>query len=121
MQLSESARLALAVFIGGVWLFHGCYSKLWNGIPRHRQIVGRILGDRHARALTVVIGLMEAFLGVWVISGRARVLCAVIQTTALVAMNSIEIWLARDLLISPAGMAALNALFIALIWVWAAS
>ena len=35
-------------------------------------------------------------------------------------MNFLEILLARDLLISAAGMVALNLGFIALIWYWAA-
>ncbi len=119
MRPGESLPSAVTIFIGGVWLFHGIYSKICDGIPRHRRIVGRILGPCHARSLTVLIGLMEAALGVWVISARGRILCAAVQTAALVSMNSIEIWLARDLLISAKGMVLLNALFLVLIWVWA--
>lgn len=106
-------------FIGGVWLFHGLYSKLCDGIPRHRQIVGRILGEKHARPATRGIGLMEMGLGIWAVSGKARVFCAIVQTVGLASMNGLEVWLAADLLISAAGMIALNAAFLALIWWWA--
>ena len=109
----------LTILIGSVWVFHGLYSKVSHGIPRHRQIVGRILGEGIADQATLVIGLLEISLGLWIFSGILRRTCALVQTTALVAMNSLEILLARDLLISAPGMVALNLGFITLIWYWA--
>ena len=109
----------LTIFIGSVWVFHGLFSKLSNGIPRHRLIVGRILGEGIADWATLVIGILEISLGLWIFSGPWRRPCALVQTLALVSMNFLEILLARDLLISAAGMVALNLGFIALIWYWA--
>lgn len=106
-------------FIGGVWIFHGLYSKIFDGIPRHKMIVGRILGEPLADVATVCIGIMEVLLGCWVIWGKYRKLNASIQTFGLISMNTLEIILAQDLLISAAGMVALNLCFIALIWWWA--
>ena len=102
-----------------MWVFHGLNSKILNGIPRHQLIVARILGERVARPATKLIGCMEVLLGVWVFTDVLRVECAAVQTLAIVAMNAIEIVLARDLLISALGMVLLNLGFLAVIWNWA--
>lgn len=109
------------VTIGSVWVFHGLYSKILNGIPRHRLIVARVLGSRKAAGATFAIGALEVALGVWVFTGWKQVECATLQTLAIVAMNTIEIILAADLLISAAGMVILNLGFLALVWWWALS
>lgn len=109
----------LTLLIGLVWIFHGLYSKVSAGIPRHRQIVGRILGEGVADRATFAIGILEILLGLWIFSGLWRRTCASVQTVALVSMNLLEILLARDLLISAPGMVALNLGFISLIWCWA--
>jgi uncharacterized membrane protein YphA (DoxX/SURF4 family) len=109
----------LRLLIGSVWIFHGLYSKILDGIPRHRSIVGRILGQGIARPATIVIGMLEVLLGIWVFSGRKRRACALVQTVAIAAMNTLEILLARDLLISATGMVALNLAFLAIVLYWA--
>jgi hypothetical protein len=116
---SESLHLVEQIVIGSVWVFHGLYSKILNGIPRHRLIVGKILGDTHAGLATKVIGLLEVLLGVWAFTGWHPVACAAVQTAAIVSMNALEIYLARELLISAVGMAILNLGFLALVWHWA--
>lgn len=116
---SATFGAAAQMLIGIVWVFHGLYSKLLDGIPRHRQIVARVLGEKHAGLAVKAIGLGEVALGVWAFSGAERVGCATVQTAALVAMNALEIALAGDLLISALGMVALNAGFLALVWFWA--
>ena len=107
------------ILIGSVWIFHGLYSKILDGIPRHRLIAERILGDEIGGVAIVVIGALEISLGLWAFSGRYRRMCAMVQTVAIVSMNALEIWLAKDLLISAAGMVALNAIFLSLVWLWA--
>lgn len=118
---SEGFHVAAQIVIGSVWVFHGLYSKILNGIPRHRLIVGKILGDANAGIATRVIGALEMLLGLWAWAGWQPVECAVVQTAAIVAMNSLEIFLARELLISAIGMVILNAGFLALVWFWASS
>lgn len=108
-----------AIFIASVWIFHGLYSKILNGIPRHKMIVGEILGDTVAGVAVIVIGVLEILLGCWVLSGLRRRLNATVQTLALVSMNTLEILLAREFLISAGGMVFLNLCFITLIWWWA--
>lgn len=45
--------------IASVWLFMGLFSKVLDMVPRHRMIVGRILGDDAAYAVTALIGVLE--------------------------------------------------------------
>ena len=113
---SRKFHLALRILIGSVWVFHGLYSKLLDGIPRHRLIVARVLGDEVAAAATVVVGVLEILLGIWAFSHRLPRACAAVQTAAIVAMNSLEIARAPDLLISAPGMLLLNAAFLAIGW-----
>ena len=68
---------------------------------------------------TKTIGLLELLLGAWAIIGWHPVWCALVQTAVIVAMNSLEILLARELLISAIGMVALNFGFLSLVWWWA--
>ena len=116
---SETFHVVAQIVIGSVWVFHGLYSKILNGIPRHRLIVGKILGPANAAMLTRTIGLLELLLGVWVFTGWQPVGCAAVQTAAIVAMNSLEIFRARELLISAIGMVILNLGFLSLVWHWA--
>jgi uncharacterized membrane protein YphA (DoxX/SURF4 family) len=109
-------HFALRILIGSVWVFHGLYSKVLDGIPRHRMIVARVLGDEVAAVATVAIGVLEILLGIWAFSHRQPRACAAVQTAAIVAMNSLEIARAPDLLISAPGMLLLNAAFLAIGW-----
>ena len=92
-------RSLLTICIASVWLINGLYCKLLDFVPRHKEIVGRILGDQHALYMTKMIGLGEVFLAVLIIFGfRSRQL-AIIQIFLVVLMNSLEIILAPDLLL----------------------
>jgi hypothetical protein len=116
---SHTFEILSQIVIGGVWVFHGLYSKILNGIPRHQLIVGKVLGEKLARPATKVVGGLEVLLGVWTFTGVARVECAVVQTVAIVGMNALEIFLAREFLISAVGMVILNLGFLSVIWNWA--
>jgi hypothetical protein len=117
--LSNKFHIAAQIVIGSVWVFHGLYSKIFNGIPRHRLIVAKILGSANAGIFTKVIGLLEVMLGLWALTGWQPVGCAIVQTAALVGMNALEICLAGELLISAVGMVILNLGFLTLVWHWA--
>ena len=121
IQLTDKTRKMLGAALASVWVFHGLYSKILHGIPRHRQIVARILGDGFAEPLTLAVGLLEVLLGVWIFTGRKRPICALVQTLAIVGMNTLEIVFADDLLISATGMVVLNLVFLGFAWLWALS
>ena len=119
MTQSHNFEILSQIVIGCVWVFLGLYSKILNGIPRHQLIVGKVLGERFARPATKVIGGLEVLLGMWAFTGFARVECAAVQTAAIVGMNALEIFLAREFLISAIGMVILNLCFLTLVWNWA--
>ena len=113
---SKDLRKAIRLGVGAVWIFHGLYSKILRGVPRHRSIVARVVGDDLATPATTAVGVLEILLGLWVWSGRKKRACAFTQTMALGSMNALEISKAKDLLISAPGMLALNSALLFLAW-----
>ncbi len=106
-------RSLLTFSISLVWLINGLYCKLLNGVPRHQQIVGRILGASYARELTQLIGGLECLLFFWIISRFQSRFCALFQIIVIASMNLIEFFLAPDLLL----FGYLNAFFAFLLMV----
>ena len=92
-------RSLLTICIASVWLINGLFFKLLDFVPRHKEIVGRILGDEHALFMTKMIGLGEVFLAVLIIFGFRSRLMAIIQIILVVLMNSLEIIMAPELLL----------------------
>lgn len=86
-------------FIALVWLVNGLVCKVLNLVPRHQQIVARILGPDQARLLTVLIGSLEILMTVWILSGIQPRLCTWVQVIVILAMNILEFILAPDLLL----------------------
>jgi hypothetical protein len=82
-----------------VWLVNGVWCKIMDGVPRHREIVARILGEEHSMLLTRMIGMGEVVMAAWILSGiRWKWTCAA-QIAAVALMNVIEFILAPDLLL----------------------
>ena len=100
----------LTWFIAAVWLINGIYAKVLGFVPRHEMIVARVLGETYARELIIVIGLAEVCMAAWVVSRFYPRICAAAQVAAVVTMNVLEFFLARDLLL----WGGLNALFAAI-------
>src|SRR5436190_23999507 len=89
----------LNFLIAVVWIVNGFFCKVLNLVPRHQEIVSRILGSSHAHLLTVLIGFSEIAMAAWILSGRRTRLCAVAQIIIIATMNFIEFNLAPDLLL----------------------
>ncbi len=89
----------LDYLIAAVWLGNGLFCKVLNLVPRHQEIVARILGEDYARPLTLLIGLAEIGMVVWILSRIAKRANALAQITIIAVMNLIEIVLAPDLLL----------------------
>ncbi len=104
------------VFVSLVWFSFGLGFKLLRLVPRHEQIVARILGARVAPVLTRCIGVGEIGVAVWMFSGLYAPWCALFQTAVVITMNTIEMWKARDLLLAPLPMVLGNAVLLALAW-----
>ena len=99
-----------------VWLINGLFCKLLNFVPRHQQIVGRILGEEHSFALIKTIGALEVLMAVWIISNKKPHTCAIIQILLIIIMNSIELMMAPDLLLFGFGNFILALLLVFIIY-----
>src|SRR5215213_1313186 len=89
----------LKIFIAAVWLINGLLCKVLNLVPRHRQIVANILDSPHAGTLTILIGLGETTMSLWILSGIWPKLNAITQIIVIIAMNILEFILVPDLLL----------------------
>lgn len=89
----------LTLAISFVWLVNGLYCKLLNGVPRHRAIVGQILGADYATLLTQLIGISEIIMVFWIISGIRSRLCTGSQIVIVAVMNIIEFFTVPDMLL----------------------
>ena len=97
----------LTYCIATVWIANGLFCKVLNLVPRHQQIVAKILGIEHSRLLTIAIGCSEIFMAIWILSKIKTRLNAIAQISIVAIMNTLEFILAPDLLL----WGRLNALF----------
>ena len=72
---------------------------MFNLVPRHQQIVASILGDNYARPLTILIGISEIVMAVWILSRYKSKLNAIAQITIIATMNALEFIFVPDLLL----------------------
>lgn len=93
--------------IAFVWLANGLLCKVLDLVPRHEQIVARILGAQYSRLLTLMIGISEIGMAVWVLSGIKPRFNAILQMIIIAVMNTLEFILVPDLLL----WGRLNSLF----------
>ncbi len=89
----------LTICLAIIWLFNGLFCKVLNLVPRHQQIVARILGDRHSLLFTILIGIAEIIMAIWVLSTYRSKLSAIVQVAVIGTMNVIEFFVAPDLLL----------------------
>jgi uncharacterized membrane protein YphA (DoxX/SURF4 family) len=89
---------ALTYSISIVWIVNGLFCKVLNFVPRHEQIVGRILSDQHSRLLTILIGLSEISIAIWILSAYKTRINAFAQMVIVATMNILEFIFVPDLL-----------------------
>jgi hypothetical protein len=106
----------LTYLITLVWLVNGLVCKVLGLVPRHAAIVARIMGLAYAGPLTRLIGLAEIGMAIWMVSGLYRRWCVVAQMILVAVMNTLEAWLAPDLLLWGRANALFASLFIALLY-----
>ncbi|MCD6068566.1 MAG: hypothetical protein K0S33_3392 [Bacteroidetes bacterium] len=103
----DALHKILNYLIAAVWIANGLFCKVLNLVPRHQQIVGRILGEEYAFAFTKLIGVSEILMAVWILSGFRKRLNAIAQMLIIAAMNTIEFIVVPDILL----WGRLNSLF----------
>ena len=106
----------LHYLIATVWIANGLFCKVLNLVPRHQEIVARILGNDHSRLLTILIGLSEIAMAVWILSRIRSRVSAITQIIIIAVMNTLEFFLAPDLLLWGKANAIFAFLFILLIY-----
>ncbi|MGN8056878.1 DoxX-like family protein [Pedobacter sp. 22163] len=89
----------LTWFIALVWLANGLFCKVLGLVPRHEQIVARILLPAYSHSFTVLIGISEILMAIWILSSFKTKLNAIVQIVIVATMNTIEFILAPDLLL----------------------
>ncbi|HMQ78012.1 MAG TPA: DoxX-like family protein [Ignavibacteria bacterium] len=89
----------LTILISLVWLINGLYAKVLGFVPRHQEIVARILGNDISFLAVKVIGALEICMFIWVISRKFSRLAAVMQIIIVMTMNVMEFILVPDLLL----------------------
>ena len=108
--------LAIQYLSALVWLANGLFCKILNLVPRHQQIVGRILGTEHAEILTQLIGASEIIMAIWILSKFKTKLNVAVQICVIMLMNIIEFLLAPDLLLWSRFNLLFAVLFVALLY-----
>jgi len=96
---TQSLHKILTYGIAIVWIANGLFCKVLNLVPRHEQIVARILGNSHSRTLTLLIGLAEIGMAIWILSAFKTRWNAIAQIAIVGTMNTLEFFLAPDLLL----------------------
>lgn len=89
----------LTYCIALVWIANGLVCKVLHLVPRHEQIVARILGNNYASTITVLIGLSEIGMALWILSKFKARLNAVVQIIIIATMNTLEFIFVPDLLL----------------------
>jgi uncharacterized membrane protein YphA (DoxX/SURF4 family) len=109
--------------VAAVWLYEGLWCKILGGVPSQSTIVTAVprFGPRFGRPFLKLLGVVETGLAIWVLSGRAPGLCALVQTALLVTLNVNGLLWARRLIHDPAGMVVKNVAFLVLVWVCGAA
>lgn len=89
----------LNYLIALVWIANGLFCKVLNLVPRHEEIVSKILATEHPRIWTLIIGFAETGMAAWIITGFFTRLNAITQIMMIAAMNILEFILVPDLLL----------------------
>jgi uncharacterized membrane protein YphA (DoxX/SURF4 family) len=112
---TKTLHRLLNYFIAAVWIGNGLFCKVLNLVPRHQEIVARILGNEYAGLLTKAIGVSEILMAIWILSGIKPRFNALTQALIIATMNILEFALVPDLLLWGHGNIFFAALFILLI------
>ena len=113
---SQKLHITLTHLIAIVWLANGLFCKMLNLAPRHKQIVAEILGEHIAAPMTLLIGLSEIVMAIWIWTQYKPKLSAGLQIVIVAVMNILEFILVPDLLLWGRLNAVFALLFICLVY-----
>ena len=113
---NSSLHRILTILISLVWLVNGLICKVLDLVPRHQSIVSEILGSEHSRLLTMLIGLSEVVMAIWIISKYKSKINAIIQIAIVAIMNLLEFLLVPELLMWGRMNSLFAFVFIFIVW-----
>ena len=117
LNMTDKAKYKLITyFIATVWIVNGLFCKVLNLVPRHQEIVASILNEEYARLLTLMIGISEMGMAIWILSGRRKRLNAIVQILVIAIMNVMEFAIVPDQLLWGKGNVIFAFIFILLIY-----
>lgn len=96
---SKSIHTVLNFCIAAVWMINGLFCKVLDLVPRHQLIVAKILGNEHARLLTIFIGVSEICMAIWIVSNVTSGFNAIVQILIIATMNTLEVILVPGMLL----------------------
>jgi hypothetical protein len=96
---ARSIHKTLNYIIAIVWIANGLFCKVLNLVPRHQEIVSRILGAEHAILFTKIIGTLEVLMAIWILTRIYSKLNAITQILVIATMNTLEFFLVPDILL----------------------
>lgn len=99
IMTKRSLNIAFNYLIASVWIANGLFCKILNLVPRHEEIVARILGNQFSRPITILIGISETIMAIWIVSSIKSKINAIAQMVIIATMNTLEFILAPDLLL----------------------
>lgn len=99
MESNRYIEKILTILTCLVWLINGLLCKVLNLVPRHQEIVQRILKTDDSRLITILIGMSEIAMTIWIITGIKKRWNAIAQITIVLTMNLLEFFIAPDLLL----------------------
>jgi hypothetical protein len=97
--MSRPIHTVLVYLSFAVWAINGLFCKVLNLVPRHEQIVARILGASYSRTLTITIGIFEMVMAFWILSRIQTRWNVLTQILVVATMNTLEFILVPDLLL----------------------
>jgi uncharacterized membrane protein YphA (DoxX/SURF4 family) len=111
----KTTHKVLTILIALVWIVNGLFCKVLNLVPRHREIVGHILGEAYSAQLTMAIGISEILMAVWILTDIKSRLNVIVQVLVIAVMNIMEFILVPELLLFGRFNALVALLFIVVI------
>ena len=117
MIISQTNKI-LNIFIALVWLVNGLFCKVLNLVPRHQEIIGKILqiDKPTATIFTILIGLSEILMAIWIITRIMHRFNAMAQIAIIATMNILEFIFVPELLLWGKLNSFIAFLFIVLIY-----
>jgi hypothetical protein len=95
----KAAHKLLTFCIATIWIANGLFCKVLNLVPRHQQIVAKLLGNEHSLLLTIIIGCSEILMAIWILSNVKSGFNAIAQILVIATMNTLEFIFVPDMLL----------------------